>query len=120
MNRSQLKHLIREEIYSVISEGRIGTPEELKQYLYSRQPEIVDWVKDTIETQKSIYKYHGEENISWEEDIKQWISDDAGEITPGKFILSTDDFVNKGYDEHMFAPVYDEFTETTYNQHFKR
>lgn len=114
MNKSQLKQLIREEIYSVISEGGIGTPEELKQYLYSRQSEIVDWVKEYIEIHK------GEEFIDWEEDIKQWIRDDAAEITPGKFILSTDDFVNKGYDEHMFAPVYDEFTETTYNQYFKQ
>jgi|TARA_R110000787_G_scaffold94421_2_gene197155 AAA+ ATPase superfamily predicted ATPase len=113
MDKQELKQLIKEEIRSVLSENEIGTPEELKQYLYSRQPEIVDWIKEYIEIHK------GEAGIDWEEDIKQWIRDDTAEITPGKFILSTDDFVNKGYDEYMFAPVYDEFAETTYNQYFK-
>jgi hypothetical protein len=113
MKKSQLRKIIKEEIRSALSEGRIGTPEELKQYLYSRQSDIVGWIKEYIQN-------HGEENISWEEDIKQWIADDAGEITPGKFNLTYDDFANKGYDEHMFEPVYKEFIETTYNQFFKK
>ena len=74
----ELRKIIKEEIRSVLSERKIGTPEELKQYLYSRQSDIVGWIKDAIEN-------HGE-------DIKQWISDDAGEITPGEFQLTYDDF----------------------------
>ena len=113
MKHSQLKQLIKEEIRSVLSERKIGTPEELKSFLYSRQSDIVGWVKEAIEN-------HGEENISWEEDIKQWIADDAGEITPGKFLLTYQDIAYKGYDEYMFHKVYDEFVETTYNQYFKK
>tara|TARA_R110000824_G_scaffold160873_2_gene335831 strand:+ start:1351 stop:1692 length:342 start_codon:yes stop_codon:yes gene_type:complete len=113
MKKSELKQIIKEEIRSVLNENRIGTPEELKNYLYSRQSDIVGWIKEAI-------KNHGEENISWEEDIKQWIADDAGEITPGKFLLTYKDTAYKGYDEYMFHPVYDEFVETTYNQYFKK
>ena len=113
MKHSQLKQLIKEEIHSVLSERKIGTPEELKSFLYSRQSDIVGWVKEAIEN-------HGEENISWEEDIKQWIADDAGEITPGKFLLTPKDFNGGGHSEYMFEPVYDEFVETTYSQYFKK
>ena len=113
MKKSQLRQIIREEISKVLNERKIGTPEELKQYLYSRQSEIVNWIKGAIED-------HGEENISWEEDIKQWIADDAGEITPDEFRLEYKDFAYRGYDEYMFDPVYEEFVETTYNQFFKK
>jgi hypothetical protein len=113
MKKSELRQIIKEEISNVLSEREIGTPEELKQYLYSRQSEIVNWIKEAIEN-------HGEENISWEEDIKQWIRDDAGEITPGEFLLQYKDFAYRGYDEYMFEPVYEEFVETTYNQFFKK
>jgi hypothetical protein len=113
MKHTQLRNIIKEEIQKVLNERKIGTPEELKQYLYSRQSDIVGWIKDAIEN-------HGEENISWEEDIKQWIADDAGELTPGEFKLTYDDFAYKGYDKYMFDPVYEEFVETTYNQFFKR
>lgn len=113
MKKSELRQIIKEEIRSVVNERKIGTPEELKSFLYSRQSDIVGWVKEAIEN-------HGEENISWEEDIKQWIADDAGEITPGKFLITTDDILRRGIDEYMFEPVYDEFVETTYNQYFKK
>ena len=89
----------------------IGTPEELKSFLYSRQSDIVGWVKEAIEN-------HGEENISWEEDIKQWIADDAGEITPAKFQLTYNDTTYDGYDEYMFESVYEEFVQSTYNKFF--
>ena len=89
----------------------IGTPEELKSFLYSRQSDIVGWVKEAI-------KNHGEENISWEEDIKQWIADDAREITPVKFQLTYNDTTYDGYDEYMFESVYEEFVQSTYNKFF--
>ena len=89
----------------------IGTPEELKSFLYSRQSDIVGWVKEAIEN-------HGEENISWEEDIKQWIADDAREITPVKFQLTYNDTTYDGYDEYMFESVYEEFVQSTYNKFF--
>ena len=92
---------------------KIGTPDQLKKYLYSRQLEIVDWITEAIEN-------HGEENISWEEDIKQWIADDAGEITPAEFLLEYKDFAYRGYDEYMFDPVYKEFIETTFKKFFKK
>ena len=41
MKHSQLKQLIKEEIHSVLSENGIGTPEELKSFLYSKQSKIV-------------------------------------------------------------------------------
>ena len=59
MKKSELRNIIKEEIQKVLNERKIGTPEELKQYLYSRQSDIVGWIKDAIEN-------HGEENISWE------------------------------------------------------
>ena len=113
MKKSQLRQIIKEEISKLLKENSIGSPEELKQYLYSRQSDIVGWIKEAI-------KNHGEENISWEKDIKQWIADDAGEITPGKFLLTYKDMAYKGYDEYMFEPVYTEFIESTYNQFFKK
>ena len=91
----------------------IGTPEELKSFLYSRQSDIVGWVKEAIEN-------HGEENISWEEDIKQWIADDAREITPVKFKLTYNDTTYDGYDEYMFEDVYEEFVKSTYDKFFSK
>ena len=111
MKKSQLRNIIKEEISSALDKNRIGTPEELKNYLYSRQSDIVGWVKEAIEN-------HGEENISWEEDIKQWIADDAGEITPAKFQLTYNDTTYDGYDEYMFESVYEEFVQSTYNKFF--
>ena len=98
-----------------LNEGNraIGTPKELKKFLYSKQSQIVKWIKEAIAD-------HGEENISWEEDIKQWIADDAGEITPGKFRLTSDHINNKGYDEYMFEDVYAEFVKSTYEKFFKK
>jgi hypothetical protein len=97
-----------------VNEGKkrdIGTPKELKKFLYSKQSQIVKWVKEAIDDK-------GEENIS-EEDIKQWIADDAGEITPNRFNLTSDDFNNRGYDEYMFEDVYEEFVKSTYEKFFK-
>jgi len=91
----------------------IGTPEELKSFLYSKQSQIVSWVKETLSE-------FGKENISWEEDIKQWIADDAGEITPNRFNLTSDDFNNRGYDEYMFEDVYKEFVKSTYDKFFSK
>lgn len=98
-----------------VNEGKkrdIGTPKELKKFLYSKQSQIVKWVKEAIDDK-------GEENIS-EEDIKQWIADDAGEITPNRFNLTSDDFNNRGYDEYMFEDVYEEFVKSTYEKFFKK
>ena len=91
----------------------IGTPEELKSFLYSKQSQIVSWVKETLSE-------FGKVNISWEEDIKQWIADDAGEITPSRFNLTSDDFNNRGYDEYMFEDVYKEFVKSTYDKFFSK
>ena len=116
MKHSQLKQLIKEEIHSVLSENGIGTPEELKSFLYSKQSKIVKDIKDYIKLKKvdiATYK------TFTEEDIKQWIRDDAGTYTPGEFRITVDDILRRGIDEYMFDPVYDEFVETTYNQYFK-
>jgi hypothetical protein len=88
----------------------IGTPEELKDFLYANQKDIVDWVEEGIEEYPP-----GEIG---EEDTKQWIRDFSGEITPGRFLLTYDDFTHGGYDEDMFRSVYKEFVEETYNKFF--
>ena len=117
MKHSHLKQLIKEEIRSVLNENKLGTPEELKSFLYSKQSKIVKDIKDYIKLKKvdiATYK------TFTEEDIKQWIRDDAGTYTPGEFRITYKDTAYKGYDKYMFHPVYDEFVETTYNQYFKK
>jgi len=89
----------------------IGTPEELKVYLYSKQLEIVGGVEEAVE-RPSFYEVS-------EDDIKQWISDDAREITPVRFQLTYNDTTYDGYDESMFESVYEEFIQSTYNKFFK-
>lgn len=113
---SELEIDTLEEIHSAINENKLGTPEELKSFLYSKQSKIVKDIKDYIKLKKvdiATYK------TFTEEDIKQWIRDDAGTYTPGEFRITVDDILRRGIDKYMFHPVYDEFVETTYNQYFK-
>tara|TARA_B100000035_G_scaffold267099_1_gene240006 strand:- start:191 stop:553 length:363 start_codon:yes stop_codon:yes gene_type:complete len=116
MRHSELKQLIKEELKKAINENKLGTPEELKSFLYSKQSKIVKDIKDYIKLKKvdiATYK------TFTEEEIKQWIRDDADTYTPGEFRITVDDILRRGIDKYMFHPVYDEFVETTYNQYFK-
>lgn len=80
------------------------TPERLKEYLKTQQNLIVKWVQEGIDE-------YGQEDIQWESDIKQWINDFAGEVTPGKFLTIA-------YKNPKFRDVYNEFVDNTYNQFF--
>jgi len=80
------------------------TPEGLKDYLNTQQTNIVNWVQEGIDE-------NGQENIQWELDIKQWINDFAGEVTPGKFL-------GIAYKNPKFRDAYNEFVSSTYDQFF--
>jgi len=113
--KNLIRKILREDTNLNESEDKdfsrdIGTPEELKDFLLINQEDIVDWVEEGIEEYPP-----GEIG---EEDIKQWLRDFSGEITPGRFLLTYDDFTYGGYDEDMFRNVYKEFVEETYNKFF--
>jgi len=84
--------------------------EKKEKSLYGHQEEIASWVQEGVDD----YESDGVTTIG-EEDIKQWLRDDAGE---------SDVFIpdcwssDKHFQEHYINPLWHKFADDTYDKYF--